>query len=555
VLAPFPESEPPLNANQFLSTLRRRWLTIVIAVVVCVGAAAVYGHVQTKTYSSSTVVAITTSANGAASSQVPLGDPLTTLNSSEVQQLAAAELKSGDIAAVFAEVTGSEDPTTGNLTITATDPDPARAQQIAAAYATAYTTFVADKVQAQIDKISAPMNVLIADKKTAQSELDAGTGTSSQDQVWASEVQSDDAQIATYQQIIEQIQFGEPYASVQTKAGLPTSPSGITTKKLLGIGALAGLLVGVSAALVREEFDTRVRTTTDTEALGDTPILAELPVDADVRSGRVSIAMVQAPQSRVAESIRELRTSLRVVLGDAPCPVVMVTSPEPGDGKSFVTANLAAAWAMSGSKVIVISADFRRPRLEEVFGIHTAGLPGLADLIKANWKSAVDEPAGAGWSDDAGGRGPSRRSVDSPDGGPPRARRDTRVAFQETFVATRLVETGIYGLQLLPVGTYRDNPAELFGSPGMRPVMEQLPLLADVVLLDTPPVLAVPDSAILGSYCQGALVVASEGRTDRGDLERTIRRLEATNCPVLGLAMNHVRRPASDAYTAYAYRQ
>ena len=86
--------------------------------------------------------------------------------------------------------------------------------------------------------------------------------------------------------------------------------------------------------------------------------------------------MVQAPQSLMAESVRELRTSLRVILDDTPCPVLVVTSPEPGDGKTFVTANLAAAWAMSGSKVIVVSADFRRPRLEEIFGLESPGGPG-----------------------------------------------------------------------------------------------------------------------------------------------------------------------------------
>ena len=145
----------------------------------------------------------------------------------------------------------------------------------------------------------------------------------------------------------------------------------------MAIGVIAGLLVGCGIALGRDQFDTRLRTSPDIEAITDSPILAELPQDHDVRTGKVSIAMVQAPQSPMAESIRELRTSLRVILDDTPCPLIIVTSPEPGDGKTFVAANLAAAWAMSGSKVIVISADFRRPRLEEIFGLQTSGLPGL----------------------------------------------------------------------------------------------------------------------------------------------------------------------------------
>ncbi len=85
------------------------------------------------------------------------------------------------------------------------------------------------------------------------------------------------------------------------------------------------------------------------------------------------------------------------------------------------------------------------------------------------------------------------------------------------------------------MGVHRDNPSELFDSPGMQPVLDQLHLLADVILLDTPPVLAAPDTAILGSLTHGAIVVATEGKTDRTDLERTASRLESTGCTVLGL--------------------
>jgi Mrp family chromosome partitioning ATPase len=121
--------------------------------------------------------------------------------------------------------------------------------------------------------------------------------------------------------------------------------------------------------------------------------------------------------------------------------------------------------------------------------------------------------------------------------------------------ASLLVESGIFGLQVLPVGTQLDSPSELFGSPGMQPVIDQLPLLADIILFDTPPVLAVPDTAILGSMARGAVIVASEGKTDRGDLERTMRRLETTHCSVLGIALNRVRRSSADSYKSYAYKQ
>jgi Mrp family chromosome partitioning ATPase len=118
-----------------------------------------------------------------------------------------------------------------------------------------------------------------------------------------------------------------------------------------------------------------------------------------------------------------------------------------------------------------------------------------------------------------------------------------------------LIDTEIAGLQILPAGIELESPSELFGSPGMRPVLDQLPLLADIVLLDTPPVLAVPDTAILGSMADGAVVVAAEGKTQRIDLERTVRRLETTHCRVLGVTINRVRRSSTDSYQSYAYKQ
>jgi len=97
--------------------------------------------------------------------------------------------------------------------------------------------------------------------------------------------------------------------------------------------------------------------------------------------------MVQAPQSAMAESVRELRTSLRVILDETRARSSFITSPEPGDGKTFVHCQSGRAWAMSGRKVIVVSADFRRPRLEEIFGLQVSRAPGLADLIRANGRS------------------------------------------------------------------------------------------------------------------------------------------------------------------------
>lgn len=530
----------------------RRKLTIAVSVVVAVVVAVGYSKLQTPQYQSTALVqeATTSSGTSSGSSQVTLPDPVQELGSTAVQLRAAKILGDPDVSAIAAAVTGTVDPTTGALSITATDSNPQRAQAVATAYSQAFVDQTQFLVQGQIDKIGAAL-ISLSDQIAL---LQQQGGSSA---VTAAKLTGLENTLSTLQTEQSNIQFGEPYASIQVAATLPGAPTGLSKSKLGAIGIIAGLLVGCGIALGRDQLDTRLRTSPDIEEITDSPILAELPQDSDVRTGKVSIAMVQAPQSLMAESIRELRTSLRVILDDTPCPVIVVTSPEPGDGKTFVTANLAAAWAMSGSKVIVVSADFRRPRLEEIFGLETSGLPGLADLIKSNWKNPEQDTQPVAQPQDQGGtdRAGDRRPMSNPRPIPSRARRDSKPEPDKSSVSSMLIDSGIYGLQVLPAGTELQNPSELFGSPGIQPVLDQLPLLADVVLLDTPPVLAVPDTAILGSMSSGAVVVASEGRTERTDLERTIRRLETTHCRVLGVAVNRVRRSSTESYQSYAYKQ
>jgi polysaccharide biosynthesis transport protein len=521
--------------------------------VVAVAAAFAYSKIATPKYQSTVLIemAATTAAGGTgaggAASPITLPDPVQELGSTAVLFGAAKILKDPDLTSLSNSVTGTVDATTGSLSVVATASSPKEAQAIATAYGNAYVNQIQAIATAQYNKIGNSSKQISA-KIVALTA--AGATANAAEIALLTETQGN---LLTEQY---NIQSGEPYASVQVAANLPTGPTGLTKSKLLGIGFLAGLLVGIGIALVREQFDTRLRTSPGTEAITTAPILAELPHDSDVRSGKVAIALVQAPQSQIAESIRELRTSLRVIFEDTPCPMIVVTSPEPGDGKTFVAANLATAWAMSGSKVIVVSADFRRPRLEEIFGLQATGLPGLADLIRFNWKNPERDNLPVAPRESGEETVPKgERGANPLTATPSRSGREATEQVEPSSVKSLLFETGIWGLQVLPAGTELDSPSELFGSPGMQPVLDQLPLLADVIVFDTPPVLPVPDTAIVARMANGTVVVASEGRTDRNDLERTITRLENTQCRVLGVALNRVRRASSDSYQSYAFKQ
>jgi polysaccharide biosynthesis transport protein len=539
-LPPAAESESPVTFQQMLQTLWNRKLTILVCVVVAVGAALAYSKVATPTYESSALVQINSPAQtGGTASTFALPDPVQELSSTTVQVAAAKALGVANPAAVAGQVTGTVDPTTGTLTVTGTGSTPEEAEAVARAYSGAFVYEIQALAQDQIDKYTAAL----AQNNAKIASLQAQESSNSTNPLITAQITALTQTASTLEAAQSTIQIGMPYAQIQVSA-TPGVLSGLSKSKLAGIGLIAGLLVGCGVALVREQFDDRVRVSPDIESVIEGPILGELPQDSDVKKGDVTIALVQAPQSSLAEALRDLRTSLRVLLVDQQSPILVVTSPEAGDGKTFVTANLAASWALTGSRVIVVSADFRRPRLEDAFGIDAAGYPGLSDLIKANWKKAEpeDDELEIGLADLAGETAEQRRG------------RHTSM-FGETAVSTHLIETGIDGLQLLPVGVHLDNPSELFDSPGMQPVLDQLHLLADIILLDTPPVLAAPDTAILGGLTYGAVVVATEGRTDRSDLERTANRLESTGCNVLGLVLNHVRHSASDGYQSYTYKR
>jgi succinoglycan biosynthesis transport protein ExoP len=523
-----------------LQTLWNRKWTILVCVVVAVAATLAYSKLATPTYESSALVQINSPAQtGGTTSTFTLPDPVQELSSTSVQVAAAKALGVANPAAVADKVTGTVDPTTGTLTVTGSGSTPQEAVAVTDAYSEAIVNQIHDLAQSQINKYTAAL----AGNNLKIAALQAQEVPGSTNALLNAQITALTQTASTLEAAQSTIQIGMPYAQIQVSA-TPGVLSGLSKSKLAGIGLIAGLLVGCGVALVREQFDDRVRITPDIESVIDGPVLGELPQDPDVKRGDVSIALVQAPQSSLAEALRDLRTSLRVLLVDQQSPILVVTSPEAGDGKTFVTANLATSWALTGSRVIVVSADFRRPRLEQAFGINATGSPGLSDLIKANWKQAEPE------NDEL----EFRHGVLHGETAEQRAVRHSST-FGETAVSTHLLETGIDGLQLLPVGVHLDNPSELFDSPGMQPVLDQLHLLADIILLDTPPVLGAPDTAILGSLTFGAVVVATEGRTDRSDLERTANRLESTGCNVLGLVLNHVRHSASDGYASYSYQR
>jgi capsular exopolysaccharide synthesis family protein len=206
---------------------------------------------------------------------------------------------------------------------------------------------------------------------------------------------------------------------------------------------------------------------------------------ADPRSTLITLA---DPRSPAAEAYRTLRTNLMFSGLDRALRTLVVTSPTPGVGKSITVANLAVTMAQSGKSTLLVDCDLRRPRQHEIWGVDNA--LGLTSMVLGE----VEPP---------------------------------------------LVDVGVPNLWLLPSGPLPPNPADLLGSARMDEVIRALGEGTDMLLFDTPPVIAVTDTALLAARLDGVLLVVRAGNTRRDHAQRAKELLERVNIRVVGAVITN----------------
>jgi polysaccharide biosynthesis transport protein len=271
--------------------------------------------------------------------------------------------------------------------------------------------------------------------------------------------------------------------------------------RYVGLGLLAGLVLGALLAVLRDLLDTTLRTSAATAEVVGAPTLAVVDEDADA-GGR-------------AEAVRQLRTGLTFLqaagVAGARAEVVVVTSALGGEGKTTTALDLARSLAQKGERVLLVESDLRRPRLAAALGLEAG--PGLSDLL-----------AGPGPSDLLAGQAP---------------------------LAAALRDGDVEGLQVLPGGTVPPNPAELLGSARMGELVRELRKGHDRVLLDAPPVLPVTDAVVTAARADGVLLVVRWGRTRRAEVADAVGMLERGRATVVGAVLNR-RRPTRTQRRRYA---
>ncbi|HLO02844.1 MAG TPA: CpsD/CapB family tyrosine-protein kinase [Symbiobacteriaceae bacterium] len=208
------------------------------------------------------------------------------------------------------------------------------------------------------------------------------------------------------------------------------------------------------------------------------------------------------PGAIASEAYRVLRTNLQFMGLDKPVKTILVTSATPTEGKTTTAINLAVAFAQTGAKVLLIDADLRRPTVAKVLGLD-------------NWTGLT----------------PALISQEGP----------------ENFVQV----TGITGLTVLSSGPIPPNPAELLGSGRMERLLEHVAEAFDVVIIDTPPLLAVTDAAVLAPKVDGVLMVVRAGEVERAKVLRAKEALTAVKANLLGVVLTDVTTKDGEGYYYY----
>lgn len=499
-----------MTFRQVLDVLwQRRWI---IAVVMLLALA--FGYLfqarQTLTYASTATVRLSQAATAASTGDGGPYDPILldvdpeAIGSQPVLTVAAKNAGESDPAAIGADVTSSviEGVRSNSIQITTIGSSPQQAQRRANAVAKAYGAYVDDQVSTGLAGLEKQKAAADRDISTWQGRVK----TSPSNQVFSYNLNTALTTSGTLQQEITTASNAGTPASMLTMA-TPGARQQTSPNVVYLLALVTGLLAGIGIALLRDQFDDRIRTEPETEGLSGLPSLGELAVDRRRQRERAVVATATSVPTAFSEGVRALRTSLQVLTTPRKA-VVVITSPEPGDGKTLVAANLGVSWARTGKSVVIVSGDLRRARLSTYFGEAAAGA-GLADLLRA------DEL-------------PTKSSI-----------------------LELLQPTAHENLRVLPAGEAPEDPADLLATQSFERVMTHLRELADVVIIDTPPAAALADAAIVASYADGVVVLTSLGRTKRATLVETIRALRGQGATIFGTVSNMSRRRLPKSYRAY----
>lgn len=434
--------------------LRRSWWLVITALLVAVGAAAASVATTTPLYASRVTFFVTTPSTGVTDayqgglfSQQRVKSYATLLTG---DRLAAAVAEDAALGLSAAQIQGRTSaravPDSVLLEAAVTDADPDRSQRLAGA--------LGDKFIALVEELETPPG---RSESAVKVQVVAGPAVD----------------------------------------GKPVEPRPVRTYTL---AILLGVVLAAGVVTLRELLDTTIKSADALTEVAGAPALGVVPFDPAAR--RHPVAGNPAGRPARSEAFRKLRTNLQFADVDNPAKVLAVTSAVAEEGKSTTAVNLAAAFAESGSRVLLIEGDLRRPRIAQFLGIE--GAAGLSNVLAG------------------------------------------QVEFDDV-----VQRCGDRLLFVLPSGALPPNPSELLGSAAMSALIEEQRHRFDMIVIDTPPLLPVTDAAVVAVKVDGTIMVVRSGGTTGAEVTRAVAALRAVDARLLGCVLT--MHPVADTGSTYYY--
>ena len=291
-------------------------------------------------------------------------------------------------------------------------------------------------------------------------------------------------------------------------AQIPIEPSKPNRQLIIIVGFVLGLGLGFAFAFVKEYFDNTIKTPDDIQNR-NIPVLAWIPQIEGIQQDsekHFEFIVARKPDSIPSEAFRALRTRIMFSRVDtANTHTILVTSSAPREGKTLVSVNLAGSFAQATKRTVVLDCDLRKPRVHNVFKVHR--LPGFSDYI-----------------------------------------------FGQNTYEEIVRETEVENLSLISAGTIPPNPSEILGSNQMTDFLEKLKSEYDIVIIDSPPIIAVTDAEILARLADATLLVVSANITEVDMMSRSIELLDTESTNFAGTVLNNFSyRSGYGSYYKYYY--
>lgn len=503
----WPRPEPSLRLQEVLAVLGLRKWSILVFTLLVAAMVLLASSRQTPIYRSEVgVLVLATDAD--AESDPNLETELRLVSSVATAQIVAETLEiPGNPRRLLDDLNVDHPADTEILEISYSHPDPAEAQRRAQGFAAGYLAFRQETVTEE----------LLRSAEALQREQEALGERLREIERTLQRIAEDDprrrtleTEAAVLQQLILQRQLGLlrvpesiSVGRIVQSAPLPSSPVSPNHVVNGSLGLLAGLALGVGVAFVRDRLSGRLRSVEDVEVHVGAPVLGSIPqVSAWRKRNQAFLVTLSRPHSSAAEAYRILRTNVLALASDYDAKSIVVTSAHAGEGKSATVANLGVVMATAGKRVSLVSADLRRPRLHEFFGLE--GRYGLVDVLAERMlvNDALEEIK-LPWSP-----------------------------------GSRVIDPAGFGLKILPSGRVPQDPAELLASETMSRILRDLEEMSDVVLIDVPPIMLVTDALVVAPSAQGVLLVIGPRGVVRSSVVSARQQLDKVGARLLGAVLN-----------------